>query len=115
MTSSFAQLPSASFAMSLKKSTRRSSRGSWRAKSITLAVGGVTSEVADLLATAGLLATAIVATSKHVDPATMTLAGIASPPPEDGKLNRLCHLHGANSKLPTTSATIAQRIKHAQT
>ncbi len=46
------------------------------------------SEVAGLLAMAGLLATAIVAVLKLVAPATKTLAGIASPPPEDGKLNR---------------------------
>jgi hypothetical protein len=69
-----------SFAMSLKRATGRSSRGSWRAKSVTLAAGGMTSVVAGLLAMASLLTTAIVATLKLVALATRTLAGIASPP-----------------------------------
>jgi hypothetical protein len=53
-TSSFVRLPSASFAMSLKSTTGRSSRGSWRAESITLAAGGIPREVAGLLATTAL-------------------------------------------------------------
>jgi hypothetical protein len=40
----------------------------------------MTSEVAGLLVTAGLLATAIVATLKLVPPSTRILVGIASPP-----------------------------------
>ncbi len=81
MTSSFVWLPSTSFAMSLTSATERNARGSWRAKSVTLATVNVTSKVAGLLAMAGLLATVTVAALKHVAPATSTLVGIASPPP----------------------------------
>jgi hypothetical protein len=79
-TSSFVRLPSASFTMSLKSTTERISRGTWRAESITLAAGTKTSKVAGLLVMAGLFAMAIVAASKLIAPATRTLIGIARPP-----------------------------------
>jgi hypothetical protein len=113
--SRFVWLPSASFAMSLKRATERSSRGSWRAESITLAAGTETSKVAGLLAMAGLLATAIVAALKLVPPATRTLVGIPRPPSRTVSLTSRAICMVPTESIPTTSATRTRRIKHAQT
>jgi hypothetical protein len=115
LMSSFVWLPRTSFAMSLKSTTERSSRGSWRAESITLAAGTKTSKVAGLLTMAGLLATAIIATSNLVTPATRTLMGIASPPLRMVSLTSHAICMAPTASIPTTSAARTRRIKQAQT
>ncbi len=113
--SSFVWLPITSFAMSLKSATERSSRGSRRAKSITLAAGGMTSKVAGLLATTGLLAMAIVAALKLVAPATRALAGITRPPLRTVSLTGRAICMAPTASIPMTSAARTQKIKHTQT
>jgi hypothetical protein len=74
MTSSFVPPPSMSFVMSLENATEQNSRGCRRAKSITQAIG-IKASVG-----ANLLHTAIIAASKLIAPATRTLTRIARPP-----------------------------------
>jgi hypothetical protein len=109
MTSSFALPPSVSFVMSLKNATEQNSRGCRRAKSITQAVGIKASVGADLLHTA------IVAASMLVAPVTRTLARIARPPLRTVSSTSHAICMASTASIPTTSTARTQRIKHATT
>jgi hypothetical protein len=91
MTSSFALPPSVSFVMSLKNATGQNSRGCWRAESVTQAVSIRASVAADLLLTA------IIAASKLIAPATRTLARIARPPSRTNPKNQVRNNNNNNS------------------